>query len=43
MDVISSLGFGMETDSQTDINNAFVRYAKDLFNVGFSLVIFLIC
>ncbi|XP_048762827.2 cytochrome P450 3A24-like isoform X2 [Ostrea edulis] len=41
MDVIASLGFGMEIDSQTDPNNAFVRYAKELFNVNFSLLLFL--
>jgi hypothetical protein len=36
MDVISALGFGMDTDSQTNPDNTFVKYAKELFNLRFT-------
>ncbi|XP_061165934.1 cytochrome P450 3A9-like [Saccostrea echinata] len=38
MDVIASLGFGMEIDSQTNPDNKFVKYAKELFEVDISLL-----
>ncbi|XP_062607936.1 cytochrome P450 3A8-like [Saccostrea cucullata] len=41
MDVIASLGFGMEIDSQTNPDNKFVKYAKELFEVNISLLIIL--
>ena len=41
MDVIASLGFGMEIDSQTNPKNTFVKYAKELFAVDFNPLIVL--
>nr|XP_022315198.1 cytochrome P450 3A24-like isoform X1 [Crassostrea virginica] len=41
MDVIASLGFGMEIDSQTNPKNSFVKYAKELFAVDFNPLIVL--
>ncbi|XP_048759592.2 cytochrome P450 3A9-like [Ostrea edulis] len=42
MDVIASLGFGMDTDSQTNPENTFVKYAKELFNFKFTPLMFFI-
>ncbi|XP_062613446.1 cytochrome P450 3A24-like [Saccostrea cucullata] len=42
MDVIAALGFGMDIDSQTNPDNKFVKYAKELFNNKLSLRFFLI-
>jgi hypothetical protein len=42
MDVIASLGFGMDTDSQTNPESAFIKYAKELFNFRFTPLMFLI-
>jgi hypothetical protein len=36
MDVISALGFGMDTDCQTNPDNAFVKYAKELFSIRYT-------
>lgn len=36
MDVIASLGFGMDIDSQTNPDNLFVKYAKELLNFSLS-------
>lgn len=41
MDVIASLGFGMEIDSQTNPDNTFVKYAKELFTVKFTPLLIL--
>ena len=41
MDVIASLGFGMEIDSQTNPKNSFVKYAKELVAVDFNPLIVL--
>ncbi|XP_048758996.1 cytochrome P450 3A8-like [Ostrea edulis] len=42
MDVIASLGFGMDTDSQTNPDSTFVKYAKELFKFNFNLLMFCI-
>ncbi|XP_062613453.1 cytochrome P450 3A14-like [Saccostrea cucullata] len=42
MDVIASLGFGMDIDSQTNPDNTFVKYAKELFAPRINFLIFLI-
>ncbi|XP_056017485.1 cytochrome P450 3A6-like [Ostrea edulis] len=43
MDVTASFGFGMDTDSQTNPDNTFVKYAKELFSFRFtSLMLFII-
>ena len=36
MDVIASVAFGIDVDSQTDRNNAFVKHAKKSFNLDIS-------
>ncbi|XP_056019949.1 cytochrome P450 3A6-like isoform X2 [Ostrea edulis] len=42
MDVTASLGFGMDTDSQTNPDNTFVKYAKELFSFRFTPLMFFI-
>jgi hypothetical protein len=43
MDAIAALGFGMDTESQTNPNDTFVKYAKELFNFGVTPLLILIC
>lgn len=42
MDVIASLGFGMDIDSQTNPDNLFVKYAKELLTFSFNPIIILL-
>jgi hypothetical protein len=42
MDVIAALGFGMDIDSQTNPDNTFVKYAKELFPSNVTLLLILI-
>lgn len=43
MDVIASLGFGMDIDCQTNPENTFVKYAKELITFNFRIILIILC
>nr|XP_022319165.1 cytochrome P450 3A29-like [Crassostrea virginica] len=42
MDVIASLGFGMDIDCQTNPENTFVKYAKELITFNFRIILIIL-
>ena len=42
MDVIASTGFGLQIDTQKDLDNEFVKHGKAFFNFSYRSVIFML-